>query len=113
MTISYEQSSGGIFIVHVKGRLDQELNPRLEATLNELQASGHYLIVVDLSETTYINSGGLRCLVSAWRQAKQQGGNVVLCGLSPRLLEIFTLVGFDKVFQIFPTRRAAQNSLQK
>ena len=62
---------------------------------------------------TYINSGGLRCLVSSWRKARQQSGDLILCGLSSRLHEIFAMVGFDKVFQITTTIEEAQVIFQK
>lgn len=88
------------WLVGVDGRLDQALNPKLEETLNELLDDGHYHLVVDLTQTSYINSGGLRCLVSAWRRAKANEGTLALCGLNSRLEEIFTMVGFDKVFEI-------------
>lgn len=89
------------WLVSVSGRLDQSLNPKLEETFNDLLANGRYHLIVDLSQTTYINSGGLRCLVSAWRQAKANNGSLVLCGLNDRLQEIFSMVGFDKLFEIY------------
>jgi anti-sigma B factor antagonist len=91
-----------VWLVSVGGRLDQNLTPELETTLTSLLDEGHNDFIVDLSETTYINSGGLRCLVSAWRRARANNGSVSLCGLNERLQEIFTMIGFDKVFQIHP-----------
>jgi anti-sigma B factor antagonist len=88
-------------LIGVNGRLDQTLTPKLEETLNEILDNGNYNLVVDLTNTTYINSGGLRCLVSAWRRAKANQGSLKLCGLNSRLQEIFTMVGFDKVFEIY------------
>ncbi len=88
------------WLVGVNGRLDQGLNPKLEEVLNELLDGGRHHLVVDLTQATYINSGGLRCLVSAWRRAKADGGALTLCGLNERLQEIFAMVGFDKVFEI-------------
>ncbi len=89
-----------VWLVGVDGRLDQTLNPKLEEVLNELLDNDHFHLLVDLSRTTYINSGGLRCLVSAWRRAKANEGSLTLCGLNSRLQEIFSMVGFDKVFEI-------------
>ncbi|MCL4802927.1 MAG: STAS domain-containing protein [Anaerolineae bacterium] len=96
------------WLVSVDGRLDQSLNPKLEDTLNDLLGKERYHIIVDLTQTTYINSGGLRCLVSAWRQAKANGGTLVLCGLNTRLQEIFSMVGFDKLFEIHDDCTAAR-----
>ncbi|MCA9961688.1 MAG: STAS domain-containing protein, partial [Anaerolineales bacterium] len=53
-------NAAGIWLVGARGRLDQGLNPQLESTLLQLFADGHYVLIVDLEETTYINSGGLR-----------------------------------------------------
>lgn len=108
-----EVSGAGIWLVGAHGRLDQDLNPQLESTLVQLLTDGHYTLVVDLSDITYINSGGLRILVSAWRKARQQKGNLVLCGLNMRLQEIFAMVGFDKVFKIYPSRDDALQATEK
>lgn len=97
------------YLVGVSGRLDQSLNPELEETLNKLLDGGHYDLIVDLSHTTYINSGGLRCLVSAWRRARSSDGTLRLCGLNARLQEIFAMVGFDKVFEIHPNCEEARS----
>ena len=101
------------WLIGVNGRLDQSLNPRLEETLNELLDNGHYNLVVDLTHTSYINSGGLRCLVSAWRRAKGEQGTLSLCGLNSRLQEIFAMVGFDKVFTIHDDCAAARTEARQ
>ncbi|MBP6015689.1 MAG: STAS domain-containing protein [Candidatus Promineofilum sp.] len=98
-----------VWLVGVEGRLDQTLNPKLEEVLNELLNDNHFHLLVDLSRTTYINSGGLRCLVSAWRKAKANEGSLALCGLNSRLQEIFSMVGFDKVFEIDEDCAQARN----
>ena len=102
MSVYHEQvGQTDVYVVRVFGRLDQTLNGDLEQTLTSLLDEGHYTLVVDLSETTYINSGGLRTLVSAWRRVSRESGSLQLCGLSPRLQEIFAMVGFDQVFDIY------------
>ena len=111
MTIWQEEAANDVWVVGVNGRLDQTLNPTLEQTLTTLLDEGHAWLVIDMSQTNYINSGGLRTLVTGWRQARQQEGNLVLCGLNGRLQEIFGMVGFDQLFQIYPSRQAAQDSL--
>lgn len=88
------------WLIGISSRLDQSLTPALETALNELLDNGHIALIVDLTHATYINSGGLRCLVSAWRRAKAGDGALTLCGLNSRLQEIFAMVGFDKVFTI-------------
>ncbi len=111
MNIWQEEMGNGIWLLGVNGRLDQTLNPELEQQLNALLADGKNKLIVDLTRTNYINSGGLRTLVTGWRKARQQDGNLVLCGLDGRLQEIFGMVGFDQLFQIYPDRQTAQERL--
>jgi len=111
MSISQQQLPNDIWQVEVRGRLDQSQTPDLNAALIELINAEHYRLIVNLSDVSYINSGGLRCLVSAWRKAQARNGNVILFGLNDRLCEIFTMIGFDKVFQIYPTQEEALSAM--
>jgi anti-sigma B factor antagonist len=106
----WQQQQDDIWLIGVRGRLDHETTPRLQSVLLDVLDKGHHRLVVDLSETIYINSGGLRVLLSGWRRARQQQGDVHLCGLNERLTEIFGMAGFDRVFQIYPTRAEAQDA---
>lgn len=110
MNVWQESLPSETVLVGVRGRLDQSLNPTLEQTLNDLLDSGRTHFIVDLTEATYINSGGLRCLVSAWRRAREHHGSLRLCGLNPRLQEIFSMVGFDKVFEIYDSCAEARQT---
>ena len=112
MNIWQEAVSDTIRLVGVNGRLDQKLTPALEEELLGLLDQGYFQLVVQLKEVNYINSGGLRCLVTAWRQAHQLGGDLVLCGLNDRVLKVFSMVGFDKVFRIYDDCDAAKQAFQ-
>lgn len=111
MAIWQKALSENSSLVYIDGRLDQSQTAPLDAQLTALLADGRIHLIIDLTQTNYINSGGLRCLISAWRKARQQGGNLVLCGLSPRLQEVFSMVGLDKLFQIVPSVADAQKLL--
>jgi anti-anti-sigma factor len=97
-----------LWLVEAQGRLDQALSPQLQTALDQLLAEGHANIIVDLSKTTYVNSGGLRCLLTGRRRSRSQGGDVIICGLDARLAEVFAMVGFDQVFTIYDTLEAAR-----
>lgn len=110
MSIWNQELPEDVWLVGVSGRVDQTQTSELEEKLDQLLEAGHHRLIVDLSEATYINSGGLRCLVTAWRHARERGGDAYLCCLQPRVHGVFDMVGFDKVFQIYPTRQAAQKA---
>jgi anti-anti-sigma factor len=59
--------------------------------------------VLDLGGVDYIASIGLRVLMLASRQARAQGGTVVIAALQPLVREIFEISKFTLVFSCFPT----------
>lgn len=89
--------------LNLAGRLDSKTSGELEAVLKNALAQEHYRLIVNMDGVEYISSSGLKALVSAWRVAREQGGDVVLTNLQPRIREIFDMIGFDMMFQIFNT----------
>ncbi|MCZ7538510.1 MAG: anti-sigma factor antagonist [Anaerolineae bacterium] len=89
-------------VISPAGRLDSSTSLYLEHALEAQLASGRTWLYVDMAAVEYIASSGLKVLVTAWRRAREKGGDVVLSSLQPRLVEIFEMVGFDMLFQVFP-----------
>jgi anti-anti-sigma factor len=94
-------------VISPSGRIDSSASERLEQALNAQLRQGMTWLFVDMSQVEYIASSGLKVLVSAWRRAREFNGDVVLTGLQPRLVEIFEMVGFDMLFEVFPDLNAA------
>lgn len=94
-------------VITPAGRLDSNSSARLEKSLSNQLQQGTTWLLVDMSAVEYIASSGLKVLVSAWRRARAAGGDVVLAGMQPRIIEIFEMVGFDMLFQIYPDLHAA------
>ena len=97
-------------VIAPQGRLDASRARPFETELKDHIANGHVHLLVDLTDARYISSNGLRVLLAAQKQAHKQGGVLKLCGLDARLTEIFEMSGFDRVFEIFPTREQADSS---
>ncbi len=95
------------------GRLDAAGARAFETEWKQQIASGNVRILVDLKDTRYISSTGLRTLLAAARGAKRHGGTLKLCNLTPRVHEIFEIAGFDRVFEIFPTYAQAEQSMSQ
>lgn len=93
-----------------QGRLDALTVPKFEEGLRDHLDQGAAYLVVDFGDVTYISSSGLRALLTARRLAKSQGGDVKLARLSPRVYEIFEMVGFTQVFGIYDSVKAAQTA---
>lgn len=78
-------------------KIDAATAPKLDAKLKELLAGGENELVIDMDETTYISSVGLRAFVSAQKKINKTGGSMILTHVKPCILEIFEVTGFAGV----------------
>jgi anti-sigma B factor antagonist len=91
-----------VSVVTVSGRVDSATAPDLEKALQDLLNSERNQLVLDLHETDYMSSAGLRVLVAMQKAAKKNGGTLRLAQLSVRVKEVFELAGLTPVFDIYP-----------
>lgn len=105
---------GNALVLNVVGRLDQDncenfrrdLAPHL-ATSNQSALT----IILDLAELEYVSSAGLRCFMLAAKEAKAHEGRILVAALQPMVDEIFHISRFDLLIPVFPTLRAALESV--
>lgn len=90
-------------LVSVGGRIDSATAPDLEKTLLGLIESGQKNIVINLKDTEFISSAGLKALLSALMKVRKSipSGDVVISEIRPQLRESFDLVGFDRLFTFY------------
>jgi anti-anti-sigma factor len=101
MNINVEALAGQVYAIAPQGRLDAVTVPVLEAAFEAQLDAGHVQLVLDLTGVTYLSSSGLRALLRARKLAQAGMGDVVLCGMTPRVREVFEMIGFTSLFQIF------------
>lgn len=94
-------------VVHVQGFLDAYTVAELEEIFNGLIKSKQYKIIVDLAKLDYISSAGLGTFMAVIDEIRDNGGDIVLIHLSPKIYKVFDLLGFSELFQIVEDETAA------
>ncbi|MFH0967003.1 MAG: STAS domain-containing protein [Methanobacteriota archaeon] len=105
------QSSDGIIIMDVSGRMDATTSRDVETALNTLIEAGNLKIVFNGIELTYISSSGLRVILSSLKRLRQNGGELALAALQPAPLEVIRMTGFDRIFTIYESAQQAVSTL--
>ncbi|MGE5262221.1 MAG: STAS domain-containing protein [Acidobacteriota bacterium] len=89
-------------LVEIDGRIDSSTAPQLEQALANIIKEGRFRIVVDMSETDFMSSAGLRALLSALKQVRRfNRGDVRLSNMPDRIKKAFDLAGLLEVFKVF------------
>lgn len=89
-------------LVEVDGRIDSSTAPQLEQALQKIINDGRYRIVVDMAETDFMSSAGLRTLLSALKQVRRfNRGDVRLANMPDKIKKAFDLAGLLDVFKVY------------
>ncbi len=100
----------GVAVVDVAGELDIATSPRLKSAVHHALTEGCSRVVVNLLQTTYLDSTALSVLTSAQKEARRAGGNVGLVYGQPQIEKILTMTGLKDSFQVFRTEEDAVNA---
>jgi anti-anti-sigma factor len=103
-----------VLVLSPQGRIDHANSEDFRRSLNpfiDRCQKGKESIVLNLSGVDYISSAGLRCFMLAEKQAKGQGGTIVVAAMQPVVQEIFEISRFTLVFETFATLREALTRL--
>jgi len=105
-----QQRYADVEVLAVSGRIDNATSEAFKTGLGPHVARCHAggdRVVLDFTGVDYISSVGLRVLMLAARQTREQGGTIVVAALQPVVKEIFEISRFNLVFECMDTVRLA------
>ena len=85
--------------VSLQGRIDGMTTPELDQLFIDLITEGTRRICVNLQAIQYISSVGLRVFLKTQKQLTRAAGKLLIQHPSEEVLQVFTLSGFDKLFE--------------
>ena len=93
-----EAVNGGI-VVHLAGELDLYNADEVRDALGEAIAGSPARIVVDMEQTTFLDSSGLGALIAGLKSARQAGGDLRVARPTEAVRTVFSLTNLDRVLK--------------
>ncbi|NUR07540.1 MAG: STAS domain-containing protein [Nocardioidaceae bacterium] len=97
----------GVGVVVASGEVDLATAPSLRQAISDHLAAGQTLLLLDMTDVTFIDSTGLGILVGAAKKARGLGGSMRLVCDNPRILRLLTITGLARALPVHPTRAEA------
>jgi anti-sigma B factor antagonist len=94
--------ANGTVVVTLQGELDMATAPGLGRALTEALDARPPAMVLDLTDLTFLDSTGIRILVTACRRAETDGCPFVLRSPRRSVLKALRLTGVDRLMVIEP-----------
>jgi anti-sigma B factor antagonist len=105
--IKTEQLGDDAYVISLAGEVDLYTAPEFKQQLLEVIGQGGKQVIVDFSDTTFIDSTTLGVLVGGVKRLRTNEGQLALVCSDRNITKIFEITGLDRVFTIYPTRSEA------
>src|SRR6516162_5789372 len=92
-SVTTERLSDGTFVLKPQGQITVTggSDAALVRAFHEAVENGHLQILVDLSDTSYVDSSGFAALIRGWTAVQRAGGDVVLAAASPSVRKMLAM----------------------
>lgn len=111
MTLS-EGKTNGILVLRVSGKINTSASAELLKKLNTLIDQGERHLLLDFANVDYINSSGLRVLMTTTRKLGDLGGKMVLASVTDLIQQVLQVSGCASIIEIYPSSDEAFNALK-
>ncbi len=106
-SVTSEQIGDGKHVISLAGEVDLYTAPDFKQQLLDVIGNGAREVVVDLTDTTFIDSTTLGVLVGGVKRLRPAGGSLALVCTDENITKIFEITGLDRVFPIHGSRDEA------
>jgi anti-sigma B factor antagonist len=110
--IRTEQLGDDAYVISLAGEVDLYTAPEFKQQLLEVIGQGGKQVIVDFSDTTFIDSTTLGVLVGGVKRLRTNEGQLSLVCSDRNITKIFEITGLDRVFTIYPTRNEAVSKVK-
>jgi anti-sigma B factor antagonist len=110
--IKTEQLGDDAYVISLTGEVDLYTAPEFKQQLLEVIGQGGKQVIVDFSDTTFIDSTTLGVLVGGVKRLRTNEGQLSLVCSDRNITKIFEITGLDRVFTIYPTRAEAVSKVK-
>ena len=111
--VTEEQIDSERHVVAVRGEIDLFTAPELKQVLTEAIEQGKRRVVVDLTETTFLDSTALGVLIGAVKRLRSNDGGLAIVNVDRNIQKTFEITGLDQVFALLPSRDEALRAVDE
>lgn len=95
LDVSTEDRDGLVHLA-LQGELDLSTVGKVQEELRRVEASAPPVVVLDLKKLTFLDSTGLRCLVTADERAREAGRRVVIVRGPDPVQRVFSITRLEE-----------------
>lgn len=90
-----------VLLVRLSGELDHHEAENLRNEWQQVLSNKKLKhVVLNLESLSFMDSSGLGVILGRYKEVKQQGGEMVVCSISPAVQRLFEMSGLFKIIRL-------------
>jgi anti-sigma B factor antagonist len=107
------RTSGDVTILNPKGMLlGGKETDELQSKIKELAEAGNRKLLINLGQTTFMNSVSLGVLIAGHSSYAKRDAKMKLCAVDRKIQNIFVVTKLNLVFEVYDTQEEALASFK-
>ena len=113
--ISVEYAGQATIIAFTEEKILEEKDIQVleKSIMGVIEQTGGLNLVLDFSNVKFLSSAVLGLLIKLSKRIYEQDGQLRLCGINPKIYEIFRITRLTKIFDIYKDIESATEDLSK
>ena len=110
MSFKVQEKTGNVTVIDCPGRLDANISDELKNIMADLIENNKFKIVINLSNTSYVDSSGLGAIVSRISATRSNKGDVRLATKTQSIIDLLDLTRLNKILKCYDDVKTATES---
>ncbi|GMT48993.1 MAG: anti-sigma factor antagonist [bacterium] len=104
------RESGNVAILDIKGEFDLHNVNSMKKAIRDMTEKGMFNLLINMDETSYLDSSGIGVLVSTLNSLQKAGGILKIMNIKGPVKKVFEFSQLDMIFKIFDNEKDALKS---
>jgi len=111
--IGVEYAENATIVTFTDERILEEKDIRAlqESIMSVIEQAGRINLILDFYNVRFLSSAVLGLLIRISKKVYERDGQLRLCGINPKIYEIFRITRLTKIFDIYQDVKSAAESL--
>jgi len=90
----------GVVLISPRGSFDMSGTHYIQAAFKNILDEGYNNVILDMAGVNYASSMGIGAITELLKNVSKKGGKLILLDIQPKVLDVFSLLGFTSFLTI-------------
>ena len=113
ISVEYSENATIVTLTDEKILEEKDIQTLQESIMSVIEQSERINLILDFRNVRFLSSAVLGLLIRISKKVYESDGQLKLCGINPKIYEIFKITRLTKIFEIYKDVKEAVGNLSR